>query len=664
MMKKILITIFTLTFVLFGCISPSDEPLLITGDSELRVGESITLITNTEDEVIWTSSNPEIASVENGVVTGVAEGVAEITAQKVANKNNFATYQVTVTNVNEQDEDEIKYYHTKILTIDEENKTIEFLNVPYTKYTDNTKFYQLTLGKELIPITIDDLYIGLENIYVAGNQKTKEIEVVLLDVKVAFTNIRVAIRNNINDIANDATLYHDEIRFSTISNVRIQTFDCTTKLGLPGNLNFRIKVSDDGYVEVYNKDVLLMRTKKRIIISSSSSITVSSIYRSYGNPSYEGNLEVSLVNSRLLLVNDVDLENYLTKVVPSEMPSSFAFEALRAQAVAARTFAYKDIFNKTYNKYGYSVDDSVKSQVYNNVYTNYRTNNAVTSTKGIIMTADGNPINIYYYSSSSGLTASAHEVWIEDQIIDPIPGLIGQNLALDHVTGLPITFDYQSEESMLEFFQRIRMITPDLNSPYHRWRIAMNKQQLTNTIKINLPISYRNTPNSILTYENGEWVSKEIPNDIGEVTKIYVDERGTSGVVVSLIIETTTNKFKIYNQYNIRFTIRPKDAGTTVIRQTARNTDYNYTGESYNDSVLPSGFFAIAEEGNDIVFYGGGNGHGVGMSQYGAHGYGSEGFSYQQILKAYFSDVELTNITFIYTPLNNYNEILEEILYK
>ena len=60
-------------------------------------------------------------------------------------------------------------------------------------------------------------------------------------------------------------------------------------------------------------------------------------------PEYFGCFEIGKESEGLLLVNEVDIEDYLTRVVPSEMPSSYEVEALKAQAVCARTYAYRQI---------------------------------------------------------------------------------------------------------------------------------------------------------------------------------------------------------------------------------------------------------------------------------------------------------------------------------
>ena len=63
-------------------------------------------------------------------------------------------------------------------------------------------------------------------------------------------------------------------------------------------------------------------------------------------PVYPGHMEITKEPEGLLLLNEVDLEEYLKRVVPSEMPQSYALEALKAQAVCARTYAWRQIQSK------------------------------------------------------------------------------------------------------------------------------------------------------------------------------------------------------------------------------------------------------------------------------------------------------------------------------
>lgn len=97
-------------------------------------------------------------------------------------------------------------------------------------------------------------------------------------------------------------------------------------------------------------------------------IKVTNISRSQGNPEYYGIIELSLWDEGIVIINETDIEQYLKTVVPSEMPVSFGVEALKVQAVCARSYAYKHLTNVGYALYGAHVDDSTQFQVYNNNY--------------------------------------------------------------------------------------------------------------------------------------------------------------------------------------------------------------------------------------------------------------------------------------------------------
>ena len=144
-------------------------------------------------------------------------------------------------------------------------------------------------------------------------------------------------------------------------------------------------------------------------------ITVTSIQRNYGNPTYKGTLKIKKAENQeaLYLINELPLETYLEGVVPSEMPSSYHQEALKAQAVCARTYAWKQMEDSCLEKYGADVDDSVNFQVYQNQAQAETTDDAVACTKGQVMTHNGELIQAYYFSTSAG-TTSTDQIWGAD----------------------------------------------------------------------------------------------------------------------------------------------------------------------------------------------------------------------------------------------------------
>lgn len=128
---------------------------------------------------------------------------------------------------------------------------------------------------------------------------------------------------------------------------------------------------------------------------------------------YPGKLEIILRDRVLYLINDIDLETYITGVVASEMPSEWHVEALKAQAVAARTYAY-NLLRKNRNSL-YDLTSTYMHQVYNGIHTaSPSVLLAVESTKGEVLTYKGELIEPYYHSHCAGQTESSFYIWGKD----------------------------------------------------------------------------------------------------------------------------------------------------------------------------------------------------------------------------------------------------------
>ncbi len=128
--------------------------------------------------------------------------------------------------------------------------------------------------------------------------------------------------------------------------------------------------------------------------------------------SYKGCLCLSAVaqSSSFNLINYLDIEDYLLSVVPSEMPSSWTYEALKAQAIAARSYALANLGKHA--KDGYDVKDTTEDQVYSGIKSEAPTSNqAVIATRGLVLTYQGKPICAYFHSTSGGSTELAENVW-------------------------------------------------------------------------------------------------------------------------------------------------------------------------------------------------------------------------------------------------------------
>ena len=531
---------------------------------------------------------------------------------------------------------------TTLLLLDTKTNRIELLNTSATKLTEDTVIKKFVNG-EVVEASLSDLYIGMNNLYVKTNGDV--IETILIDNEPIFNRLRVAIRKSLSNLGKSG-LYHDTVIVEFSSDTKIKTFD--------GEKEWKVSSGDSIEFYVNNNEITFKignkvnSSSKRIIIEEGTSpLKITSITRN-SNLLYEGKLDLSLVNEKILVVNDILMEDYLKKVVPSEMISSWNMEALKAQAIAARTFAYKAIYNKSYRASGYVVDDSTNDQVYNNISEQTRTNQAVLDTKGLVMFYNNKPITAYFYSGDGGLRGNANEVWITNKVTSDIPYLHGGN-----ETNMSV--DVTNESSVLNFYKTINMTATGGASSNFRWLVTMNKQQLRQTLNANVPSS---GSKSFPILENGSWLTKAFPSDIGTISNIFVSERGSSGVVVSVQVVAANVTFRVYGQSNLRSTFAPGDCGSSVTTYytKANTTTYDYSSTSV--SSLKSGYFALEWNGDNLSFYGGGSGHGVGLSQYGANYYANQGQSYTQILNRYYTGVTYVDTFKEYTPLRNYKDYL------
>jgi stage II sporulation protein D len=126
--------------------------------------------------------------------------------------------------------------------------------------------------------------------------------------------------------------------------------------------------------------------------------------------SYKGNAVLKIVKKQVLLINLLSLESYLEGVVPKEMLPSWQLEALKAQAVSARSYAYY-LLRKSADK-DYDVAATTASQVYGGASVgNDNTRKAVSATRGNILAYNGQPVLTYFHSHSGGVLEDASQVW-------------------------------------------------------------------------------------------------------------------------------------------------------------------------------------------------------------------------------------------------------------
>lgn len=348
------------------------------------------------------------------------------------------------------------------------------------------------------------------------------------------------------------------------------------------------------------------------------------------HPSYRGNFEIALGDEGLLIVNELSVEEYLYAVLPSEMPSDFSPEALKAQAICARSYAYTQLLANRYAKYGAHVDDSVACQVYNNIAETEPSVLAVKDTHGQVLFHKGEVASCYYFSTSCGYTTSAADVWENAEEVSYLKGGF-------HEAGKEAEPAKKlSEEEFINFLSKEESKTYDSESPWYRWQIFMSMEELEKSIEKGLKARYKAVPEQILTYdeETASYVSEPIA-DLGKLKTIRMIERGKGGIATDLLITGSEGVFLVKNEYNIRTVLAPLTA--TIYRENA--------GQVKGTALLPSAFIFLQKgsylEENGYLITGGGYGHGVGMSQCGADAMAKAGASCEEIINQYYPGTEL-----------------------
>jgi stage II sporulation protein D len=360
-------------------------------------------------------------------------------------------------------------------------------------------------------------------------------------------------------------------------------------------------------------------------------------------------LEIANTDYGYVIVNELDLENYLYAVIPSEMPTSFGAAAAQTQAIVSRSYAINGFYANRYHEYGANIDDSVKCQVYNNIPETEISIDAANATKGIAISYNGAVVDAVFCSTGAGVSANAGEVWA-DISANRFPSETKDYLKASIPEGFSVDEAYFTEFIKAD---KTKVDCYDKESPWFRWSAVMTSEQLTSSINNNIARLYEAYPSLIKTMtREGSYRSRPIES-VGFVTDVEISTRGEAGNAMQLKITGTSGSVLINSEYLIRSVLAPKkystDLGDVVLNLADGSTMTNY-------GILPSAFFIIEkdyetnENGDPInnaiksvTFYGGGNGHGVGLSQYGAKGMADLGFTPEEIIEYYFKGTRLIN---------------------
>ena len=289
------------------------------------------------------------------------------------------------------------------------------------------------------------------------------------------------------------------------------------------------------------------------------------------------------------LIQKIKFDKYLQGVLPYEIGSNSPLEALKAQAVIARTWALYN--SKRFNIDNYHLCISTQCQVYKPPKVeNKNVNNAITDTSNLIITYKSKPINSFYHGSNGGISAGASEAWRIENHLYFNPMIDGLD-SLKKSIKLPI-----KNGDQLDKFLDLEDEKFYGNKHYlFRWKKIISNDKIQNNL-----------------------IKSQLIEEKSDLIDLNIIDRGPSGRVTKLEIRFRNFKKPIF---------LVKDDIRRIL------------------SFLPSNLFTINKLNDNLyLFKGGGFGHGVGLSQAGAIEMAELGFTYEQILNHYYQGTKIKKI--------------------
>ncbi|MBR2564541.1 MAG: SpoIID/LytB domain-containing protein [Paenibacillus sp.] len=396
---------------------------------------------------------------------------------------------------------------------------------------------------------------------------------------------------------------------------------------------------------------------------------------------YRGDMEVSIVNGDLALVNVVPLEQYLYSVVGAEVYSSWPAEALKVQAVAARSYALQqgERFKIA------NVVDTTLSQAYNGISSeNDKVSSAVDATAGEVIKSNGKIIEAVFSSNAGGQTAHPSEVWNGGAGIFTNVDSRGDMSAQAglhtwyHVLMSSGVSGYIREDNVKELTTKtaagLSKATVTAQNTNVR-PIPLIQSNVEPVAKINpgteVVVMAKVAQSNDYAWVRGPFTSAQLVKTLqgkttsavpSSISTLEVTKRGPSGRALEVTANGQPLTVKYGDTYRSALGGLPSTlfdiAGTgsyTVLGADGKKVSktgsqgasvLSASGQSTSSSnalVVMSGDrqARAVTQGQNFMFLGQGNGHGLGLSQWGAKGMADEGYDYQAILKHYYQNATI-----------------------
>ena len=329
-----------------------------------------------------------------------------------------------------------------------------------------------------------------------------------------------------------------------------------------------VTVDGDGIVAIRENGAVVELTAPVLVVAGKNSVSVAgAAYRRLtfsakpaiyvnGKP-YRGTAEISAGDKGLLVVNELPLEEYLVGLINCEISSAWPIDAVKSQAVIARTYALNR--KEARSSAPFHLESSVIDQVYDGCeIEDSRARRAVTDTAGEVLSYNGSVIQAYYHSNCGGKTEASENVW---------------GARLPYLEGVDCKYCFAASSSA--------------------WEIKLLLAEIEERLK---SAGYK----------------------VSGVTAVRAGARNNRGRLKNVLIVSSR--------------------GETAL-----------TGDQFRKAigygVIKSTNFTLRATKGEVVFSGFGNGHGVGLCQWGAKQRALDGFDYAEILAYYYPGTELRKLS-------------------
>lgn len=435
--------------------------------------------------------------------------------------------------------------------------------------------------------------------------------------------IRVGISNQ-----NFSSYEHKNVKISSADTIKIVDLSQVISINpIEANKTIEVQIKDSFFNIYVDNELKYENLKGPLLFSSNKELELLELNRKGIPAKYLGMLEIrqSKNNNTFNIINVIDMQNYLRGVVPNEMPISFGLEALKAQSVAARNYAQNAKISPNYD-----VVDSTASQVYYGA-NSYReiSDMAVLKTKGIYALYNENPITALYFSTSPGITDDWDDVFGNGTYSGKHPYLKAR---------YDLNIKPLKTESDVENFLSKKDNGLDVNSPKFRWEYEFDRIELEQTLDTTL--KQQSKAGFVFPAYDGSI-------KIEGIKEIKALKRTQSGKITELQINSKTGDYKIKTQLAIRRVLKKNGAmmPSTIFFVEPSKKEETLPQENENNGIIS--FFDFSSENKypkSFKIIGGGFGHGVGMSQYGAYGLAKMGKKYPEILNHYYTDIKISTV--------------------